>query len=97
MIVDVNPFLINLIGYSYEKFLGKTVWDIGFLKNIIENKNKFLELQKMGYVRYENLPLETAEGVSIKVEFISNLYVTDHKKIIQCNIRARYSDSIQKT
>jgi PAS domain S-box-containing protein len=34
MIVDVNPFLVELLGYSSELFLGKTVWDIGFFKDI---------------------------------------------------------------
>ena len=28
-ITDVNPFLINLLGYSYEEFLGKQLWEIG--------------------------------------------------------------------
>jgi PAS domain S-box-containing protein len=87
MIMDVNPFLVELLGYSYEMFLGKTVWDIGFLKDIIGNKDKFLQLQQKEYVRYENLPLETAWGKSIEVEFVSNVYEADHKKVIQCNIR----------
>lgn len=87
MIMDINPFLVKLIGYSHETFLGKTIWDIGFLKDIIKNKEKFLELQKEGYIRYEDLPLETAKGNSINVEFVSNSYFTNHKKIIQCNIR----------
>ena len=45
MILDVNPFLINLLGYSYNLLMGKTIWDIGFLKDVVGNKDKFLELQ----------------------------------------------------
>ncbi len=28
-ISDVNPFLIEMLGYSYEDFLGKKLWEIG--------------------------------------------------------------------
>jgi light-regulated signal transduction histidine kinase (bacteriophytochrome) len=44
-------------------------------------------LQRDGYVRYENLPLETREGRKKDVEFVSNVYQAGAKKVIQCNIR----------
>ncbi len=87
MILDVNPFLLNLLGYSYDLLMGKTIWDIGFLKDIVGNKDKFLELQQNKYVRYENLPLETTSGKIIEVEFISNVFEVVNLKLIQCNIR----------
>jgi len=86
-IVDVNPFLIQLLGYSKEQFIEKSIWQIGFLKDIIANKDKFLELQQKELVRYENLPLETADGRKINVEFVSNVYLVAHVKVIQCFIR----------
>ncbi len=87
MIVDVNPFMIKMLGFSYEQFQGKKIWDIGFFKDIIPNKDKFLKLQVEECVRYEDLPLETADGRTIDVEFVSNVYEIDHKKVIQCIIR----------
>jgi PAS domain S-box-containing protein len=86
-IVDVNPFLIELLDYSKEKFIEKEIWEIGFFKDIVANYDKFLELQKNKYVRYENLPLETSNGRKINVEFVSNVYLVDNQKVIQCNIR----------
>jgi diguanylate cyclase (GGDEF)-like protein/PAS domain S-box-containing protein len=86
-ILDVNPFLIELLGYSREQFIRKFVWELGPFKDIIPNRNKFLELQRQGYIRYENLPLETIDGRFSHVEFVSNVYAVDHTKIIQCNIR----------
>ncbi len=86
-IIDVNPFLIDLMGYSKEEFIDKELWQIGFLKDIATNKEKFLELQKKEYVRYENLPLETTDGRKINVEFVSNVYLVNNLKVIQCNIR----------
>jgi PAS domain S-box-containing protein len=87
MIVDVNPFLVEMLGFSHEKFLGKAIWEIGLFKDIASNKDKFIELQQQEYVRYENLPLERADGRQIEVEFVSNVYTVDNRKVIQCNIR----------
>ena len=56
-ISDVNPFLVEMLGYSHEEFLGKKLWEIGPFKNIEASKAAFLELQSKGYVRYEDLPL----------------------------------------
>ncbi len=86
-IIDVNPFLVELLGYTKQDFKEMDVWEIGFFKDIAANKEKFLELQKKEYVRYENLPLETADGHKISVEFVSNVYLVNNKKVIQCNIR----------
>ena len=86
-ISDVNAFLVEMLGYSHEDFLGKKLWEIGLFKNIEASKAAFLELQSKGYVRYKDLPLETKDGQPIAVEFVSNVYLVNHHKVIQCNIR----------
>jgi PAS domain S-box-containing protein len=87
MVTDANPFLVELLGYSREAFLGKAVWELGFLRNIVANRDKFEELQRQEYVRYEDLPLRTVDGRQIDVEFVSNVYLADDRRVIQCNIR----------
>jgi PAS domain S-box-containing protein len=86
-IVDVNPFLTDLTGYSRDDFIGKHLWEIGPLKDIAASKESFAELQAKEYVRYEDLPLATRDGRSVSVEFVSNVYLVDRQKVIQCNIR----------
>jgi PAS domain S-box-containing protein len=86
-IIDVNPFLVKLLGFSKEELIKKEIWEIGLFKDIAANKIKFLLLQQEEYVRYENLPLETIDGRKINVEFVSNVYLENQRKIIQCNIR----------
>ena len=88
-IKDVNPYLVELLGYSKEQFLEKAIWEIGFLQDIVANKDKFSELQQKEIVRYENLPLETADGRKINVEFISNVYSVSALKVVQCQIRGK--------
>jgi PAS domain S-box-containing protein len=86
-IVEVNPFLIDLLGFSREQFLGKKIWEIGLFKDIVANIDNFEELQRQEYIRYEDLPLETSDGQRIAVEFVSNVYTVNNKKVIQCSIR----------
>src|ERR1700692_4943757 len=87
LITDVNPFLVNLLDYPREDFIGRTLWDIGPFRNIEASKAAFRELQDAGYVRYENLPLEAKSGRLVNVEFVSNAYGVNGTSVIQCNIR----------
>lgn len=86
-ITDANPFLLNMLGYSKQELLGKKLWEIGVMKDSVASHQAFDTLQEKGYVRYEDLPLETREGKPINVEFVSNVYPIDGEMVIQCNIR----------
>src|SRR5580658_5230077 len=86
-ITDVNPFLFTLLGFSRSEMVGKTVGELSPFKDIESNKVMLERLQKDGYVRYENLPLETRDGRHIAVEFVSNVYEAGGKNVIQCNVR----------
>src|SRR5450755_1329777 len=37
-ITDVNPFLVELLGYSRTEFLGMALWDIGLFKDVEASK-----------------------------------------------------------
>jgi PAS domain S-box-containing protein len=86
-IVDVNPYLLELTGYSYDDFLGQHLWELGLFKDITASKTAFATLKAKSYVRYEHLPLEARDGHRIDVEFVSNVYRVDGQWVIQCNIR----------
>ena len=86
-IVDVNPFLLQLLGYSYDVFCGKHIWELGVFKDIVASRAAFRVLQDNEYIRYENLPLETHDGRVIHVEFVSNVYLVGDSKVVQCNVR----------
>ena len=86
-IEDVNPYLIEMLGYTYEEFLGKKLWEVGSFADIAHSKELFAELQSKGYVRYDDLPLKTKAGARFQVEFVSNTYDCEGIKVIQCNIR----------
>jgi PAS domain S-box-containing protein len=86
-ITDANPFIMEILGYSPQDLIGKRLWEIGAFFDVVASKAAFEELQRKEYIRYENLPLQTKDGQMREVEFISNVYLVDLKKVIQCNIR----------
>jgi PAS domain S-box-containing protein len=86
-ITDANPFMSELLGYSRDELLGKELWEIGLLEDEKASQSAFRELRKKHFIRYEDLPLQNKKGQRHEVEFVSNLYDEDGRKVIQCNIR----------
>ena len=86
-ITDVNPFMLELLGYSRDEFMGRELWEIGLLKDMEASQEAFRELREKGYIRYQELQLQTKEGKRREVEFVSNVYEENGRQVIQCNIR----------
>jgi len=89
------------LNFSRGEMVGKTVCELSPFKDIESNKIMLERLQERGYVRYEDLPLETTDKRHIAVEFVSNVYQAGDKKVIQWNIRditerKRAQDQIHK-
>ena len=86
-IVDANPFMTQMLGYSHDELVGKELFEIGLLKDEAASQEMFRGLQRSREVRYENLPLETCAGLHQDVEVVANLYDENGYPVIQCNIR----------
>jgi PAS domain S-box-containing protein len=86
-IIDANPFLSALLGYARDELLGKELSEIGLVQDIEANRAAFRQLQENGCIRYEDLPLATKDGGRAYVEFVSNVYQVEGRRVIQCNIR----------
>ena len=86
-ISDVNPFLVEMLGFSRGELVGTPIWELGPFKDIVSNKANFEQLHEKGYVLSENLPLETKDGRRIAVEFVTNVYHSGDHNAIQCNVR----------
>jgi PAS domain S-box-containing protein len=86
-IIDANPSIAALFGSTPQELLGKELWEIGLLKDPEASREAFQQLQEKHLVRYEHLLLQTGDGQSREVEFVSNLYQTNGHQVIQCNVR----------
>lgn len=101
-IIDLNPFILAMLGYSRDGLLGKKLSDIGLIADTSIAEKIFGTLIKEEYVRYDNLPLLAKDGSSVAVEFTSNVYRVNHGRVIRCNIRnisehVRIEDELQKS
>jgi two-component system, cell cycle sensor histidine kinase and response regulator CckA len=86
-ILDSNPFMTELLGYSRDEYLGKHLWQIGAFADLIASLDAFKKLRQNRYIRYDNLPLRAKDGRMVDVEFVSNVYPEGGRDTIQCNIR----------
>lgn len=86
-VVDANPYIAELLGYSQAELAGKEVWDLGLFCDVTASKAVFATLQRTGYARHDDLPLLSKDGRRIDVEFVSNRYREGDGTVIQCNIR----------
>lgn len=86
-IEDVNPYLIDMLGYSHAELLGKKLWEVGTFADLAESRKMFETLQVTGCVRYDGLALRTRAGADIEVELVSNTYECEGSRVVQCNIR----------
>ena len=84
---DANPSLSEMLGFSQSELVGSQIWELGPFRDLVANKAKFDQLQQRGYVRNENVFLETKDGRKIAVEFVSNVYQAGDRNVIQCNVR----------
>ena len=44
-IIDVNPFLLDLLDYPFESIIGLQLWEIGLFEDIAANQAAFEKLQ----------------------------------------------------
>jgi diguanylate cyclase (GGDEF)-like protein/PAS domain S-box-containing protein len=86
-VTDVNPSIINMLGYSREELVAKKLWEIRSFKDIEASQETFEALRENEQICYENLPLRAKDGKLIRVEFICDVYFLGMDKVIQCNIR----------
>ncbi len=86
-ILDANPFIIKIIGLPLDETIGKELWEIGLFSNKEESELAFIELKINGYIRFEDMPIQSQNGKVTNVEFISNVYPENQSIVIQCNIR----------
>ena len=86
-VLDVNPFLTEILGFGRQEFLGKVIWELAFFRDVVASEANFSELRDQEYFQCQNMLLGTCDGQQIDVDFISNAYLVDDTEVIQFNVR----------
>lgn len=86
-ISDVNPRLIEMLGYSRDDYVNRTFRELDAFRDGETGSTLFRELRNNEFILYENLPLTTKDGRPIQVEFVSNAYEVGGEQVIQATFR----------
>ncbi len=86
-ITEVNPFMLELLEYPRDHFIGKELWEIGIFRDKAANQKAMQALHEKGSIRFEDLPLQDRNGNRHAVEIVANVYLERYAPVIQCNIR----------
>ena len=87
IITNVNPFLVDMLGYPADYYLSYAVWEIGLFHDYVKDQAEFARLREKRDINNESLLLKMADGHTINVEFVGNTYYVDDTCLIQCNFR----------
>jgi PAS domain S-box-containing protein len=85
-IIEANSSMTTLTGYSHEYLIGRKLEETGFFKDSLLAEQFFTELKNTEHIHYKDIPLETANGSVLDVEFFSKLTTLNGKQIIQCTV-----------
>ena len=87
-IIDANPFMTELLGYSHDEFLGKELWEIGLFGDKSGESSRLPRTARERLYPLRPLAARNQDtGKRVEVEFVSNVYQVDHRPVAQCNIR----------
>jgi len=86
-LLDVNPFLELLLGYSRHEMLGKRPWDLGLYDDPEAARSRFEANLAGGFGFEQEVMLRTKSGQPVFVEAITSTYDLGGRRVTQANLR----------
>ncbi len=87
IVVDVNPYFLELSRYSKAELLGKPFREIPPFLDVEQGRRLVSETVERGTVRYDSVALRARDRRDLIVEIIANRYRLKDRSLIQINIR----------
>ncbi|MGH2482097.1 MAG: MEDS domain-containing protein, partial [Ktedonobacteraceae bacterium] len=69
-ILDANPCLTHMLGYTREQLLGQSLWGIGLFAHQQASQHAFQQLQEQGTIHSQEVALLAKDGRLHPVEFV---------------------------
>jgi PAS domain S-box-containing protein len=82
-ILRVNPAISEMLGYPVGEFIGKSLYDIGLLKDREGYMDIRGKLNETGVVYFSDVMVESHDGR----HFDTDVYLVDRAIQVQCNVR----------
>jgi len=85
-ILDLNPYLVALLGYRHQHYLGAALWETAPFKHAGFGAQDWARLQQQGYIQHDRLPLQTRQGRQLDIGFAASVFLIGDQKVVQCNL-----------
>jgi two-component system cell cycle sensor histidine kinase/response regulator CckA len=85
-IVDANPFLLELLGYTKDELVGHTLAEVDLAGDDPAGR-AFEELLANGEGRFPDLRLLGRDGRVVEVDAVASAYALEDRRTIQCAVR----------
>jgi PAS domain S-box-containing protein len=82
-ITHSNPAAEKMLGYTKKESIGHSLQEIGILLDMDDFQTTMQELNRIGILNYDDVPVKTKSGNHI----YTDIYIVDRSKLVQCNIR----------
>jgi PAS domain S-box-containing protein/putative nucleotidyltransferase with HDIG domain len=82
-ITHANPATEKMLGYTKKDSIGNKLQDIGVLLDRGDFPTTLQNLNKIGILNYDDVPVKTKSGQHIDTD----IYLVDRARLVQCNIR----------
>ncbi len=82
-IKHANAAISKMFGYTNEESIGNKLQDIGIPLDMGDFQTTMQELNEVGIINYDNVPVKTKSGEHI----YTDIYLVDRATLVQCNIR----------
>ncbi|MGE5414051.1 MAG: PAS domain S-box protein [Syntrophomonadaceae bacterium] len=86
-LLDVNPFVLDLLGYSREELIGHRPWEVGLYEDGDGARARFEASLAGGFGFEQEVSLRTKTGQPVYVEAITNTYRLGDRLVTQANLR----------
>jgi two-component system CheB/CheR fusion protein len=87
VVLDVNPYFLQLSGCSKAELVGKPFRDIEPFLNVEAMRQLVPDTVESRTARYDSVPLKTRGTRTVIVEILSNIYTVKDRPLIQINLR----------
>ena len=103
VVVDANAAAGQLLDCNPEEIVEHPLWSLRAFRNAAATKSQFRDVVLQPHVRYDNLPIEMADGTIKHIELVSTLFLADSKPFVQCilhditdRIKREQEDGVQR-
>ncbi|MEO6325112.1 MAG: ATP-binding protein [Thermoanaerobaculia bacterium] len=96
-ILDVNPYLLERLGYDRSEMVGHHSWERIVIPDVATQKARLQTLRDIGYPCEADVVMHTRSGSVVAIEAISNLYSINQRQYIQATCATSRSESGSRT